>query len=149
MIDAVAESQGSVTGIDLSPSSEGRRGKLTVGEPFVQPRHGALSILFLLLSMVYFGHALSELFEKDRSKNSDHKSKNNLKESLMVRSRSRDEKKNSGSKSVVSTAAVTNASRKTKKEQKQKKSILKKSSKNFDDDNSRSEESTHYSKFQL
>lgn len=161
-IISVAESQGGVTGIDLSPSN-GRGGKHMVGNPFVKPSHKGLSILFFLLSIGYFVTSLSRLFEKDRSKNSG---KRTMKEPLVgttVQDRSSKRKKSS-SKSVITAAAVATSSRKSKeqkaseKEQKKaqrkeqkpkKKSILRKSSKYGDDEDGGSHDSTHYSKFQL
>ena len=152
-IISVAESQGGVTGIDLSPSN-GSRGNHMVGDPFVKPSHKLISFLLFLLSIAFFVTSLSKLFEKDRSKNS---SKRTMKEPL-VGTRNK-----SSSKSVITAAAVTTSSRKSKdqraseKEQKKaqrkeqkpkKKSILRKSSK-YDDDDGASHDSTHYSKFQL
>mmetsp|Transcript_30574 Transcript_30574/g.72119 ORF Transcript_30574/g.72119 Transcript_30574/m.72119 type:complete len:510 (+) Transcript_30574:79-1608(+) len=63
----LAESQGTVTGIDLSPYGK-PRGKMAMGKRFVEPDHTWLSILLLLISMGFFGYALAQLFQKDRSK---------------------------------------------------------------------------------
>lgn len=122
----LAESQGTVTGIDLSPASESHRGKLVMGEPFVRASHKWLSILLLLFSITYFFVALSNLFEMD--KGSKNKS---LKESLVGKTsrsgRSRSPKR------VVTAPIVQITTQKERKPQ-QKKSIMKKS--NFNDDDS-------------
>ena len=159
----LAESQGSVTGIDLSPSSERRRGRFVMGKPFVEANHKWLSILLLFLSIAYFCVSLSKLFEKDRSKNSNHKTMNEP----LVAGKSDQERKNKGSKSsksVATTVAVANNGRKNKEQkatereqkraqkkeqQKQKKKSILKKSKYNDDEDGWSQESTHYSKFQI
>ena len=122
----VAESQGTVTGIDLSPASE-HRGKLVMGEPFIRASHKWLSILVLLFSITYFFFALSNLFEMD--KGTKNKS---LKESLVGKSnrsgRCRSPKR------VVTAPIVQITTQKDRKKPQQKKSIMKKS--NFNDDDS-------------
>ena len=48
-----------------------------MGSSFVQPKHTWLSILLFLLSVVFFGYALAQLFEKDRCKHGSNSQKLN------------------------------------------------------------------------
>lgn len=166
----LAASQGTVTGIDLSPSSDRRRGRMVLGEAFVQPRHTYLSLVLLVLAMGYFMNALARLFEKDRAKHgggSHNNNKNGMDQPLVhdvvaavppERTKTRKD-----SQSVSTTNAVTNkkireektaekaAEKQRKKDQKQQKreqkSILKQSRKYDAEEASFGEESTHYSRY--
>lgn len=122
----LAESQGAVTGIDVSTAGhEGSNNHIVLGEPFIQPKHTFLSVFLLLLSMGYFGAALTRLFKKERSKNVD---KNGKKQRLMILEYEKDNKKESDRSDKP----------------RNNKSILKKSrSKN--DDGSYDDDDTYYS----
>mmetsp|Transcript_109406 Transcript_109406/g.223549 ORF Transcript_109406/g.223549 Transcript_109406/m.223549 type:complete len:214 (-) Transcript_109406:1429-2070(-) len=139
----LAESQGTVTGIDVSPLSENKRGKLTLGEPFVKPKHNWLSVLLLLLSIFYFGHALSQLFEKDRSKHGSmdeplvgDKRKNKKSQNNQLEKQKKQEQQQQQRKKSAKTEKKSSA-----------RPILKNSKRYEDDNDSSSDDSTHYSRY--
>ena len=115
---SVAESQGTVTGIDLSPSSESKRGNMVMGESFVKPKHRWLSFLLFVLSIGYFAHALSRLHDKDRSKNGsmdeplvaeESESSNSNNNNNKRKKQQRQQQRSNSSKSMVGTMAVVGA----------------------------------------
>jgi hypothetical protein len=133
-----------VTGIDLSPASESKRGKMVMGEPFTQKRHKWLSILLFVLSIGYFGYALKSLFDKDRSK-----SEKRMREPLFKKkeetatTEKKQKKKKFFAVASKSKKEKSNDTEQKKQEKKKSKSILKKSSSRYEEDEE--DDSSHYS----
>jgi len=132
----LAESQGVVTGIDMAPAQgdeKGRRHHLVLGEPFVRPKHTGLSIILLLLSGGYFAYALTNLFEKDRSKNADRKRKRQQERERKLMALERQEQQ-------------TQASDSSTRQPRRKWSLKKTFSRSRDGSESRGDDSTRYSR---
>ena len=147
-VETVAESQGTVSGINLSPIDGSRKqGKFIIGESFAKPKNQWRSILLFVVSVGYFGFALSQLFNRDRSKHGSKTLQQPLVEGKTTngnsnsnrsnRSRSSSRNRSSNIKSSAKATAAPTSRKKSKegkknekvvnKEKKVPKSILKNS----------------------
>jgi len=137
-IKTVAESQGTVSGINLSPiDGSHKQGKFIIGESFAKPKNQWRSILLFVVSVGYFGFALSQLFNRDRCKHGsktlqqplvEGKTTNGNSNSNRSRSSSSSRNRSSNIKSSAKATAAP-ASRKKSKEGKKNEKVVNKEKK--------------------